>query len=555
MKKISLIFLLTLLSIGLFGQNVVTKVTGKIKKSNGIVVRIGTKLSEKETLLFSSKQNSLRMIVPGKGTFIISPNNTAVKKDNAWLQVLSSCTRIKGSADSLNSRSQLSEKIPDAFNTLTSINELTLISNSQPNKYLFNTADYDLLNGSQFALQINQIGNKSIIYKLRTSKDTLFLYRSDFQLDEDNGKQKQYLLAFYDKAKNKTKVVETIKPYFDDAGEMEAILYTLIDGNKNKSTTGQKELCYNEVYKALGKPSDILFYSTFDKIKQEFNNPIPPNKNPKKGLKEDIESYEKITKLPTNVMRDQINLPAQFSLRQYTPPIQSQGDYGTCVAWSSAYAARTIAWSIRNNYNNIDNAASISKYTFSPQFLFLNIKSPDDAQCESGSSLVDALKFMQDTGVIAWDNSAYNCTAVYSNDDKKNAQTYKIQDFQRLSSWFNIQDSTILNMKRSLAEKRPLLVGMHLPNSFNIVDTKTGIWYPEPSDYVEAIKAKNFSGQYVGHAMCIIGYNDAVNGGSFEIMNSWGKNTGKDGFYWISYDDMKKFGSQVLIMKDIETKK
>ena len=55
--------------------------------------------------------------------------------------------------------------------------------------------------------------------------------------------------------------------------------------------------------------------------------------------------------------------------------------------------------------------------------------------------------------------------------------------------------------------------------------------------------------------MCIIGYNDAVNGGSFEIMNSWGKDSGKDGFYWVSYDDMKKFGSQVLILNDSTTEK
>ena len=96
---------------------------------------------------------------------------------------------------------------------------------------------------------------------------------------------------------------------------------------------------------------------------------------------------------------------------------------------------------------------------------------------------------------------------------------------------------------------------MHLPDSFKFVDTKTGIWYPDPADYKEGEQARKSATKYSGHAMCIIGYNDAVNGGSFEIMNSRGKNSGKDGFYWISYDDMKKFGSQALIMKDVEAKK
>ena len=556
MKIISLIILLSLAFVNLFSQNVVTKVIGKIKKTDGTVVRIGSKLSETETLQFSSKQDIIRMIVPGKGTFVVSPSTAAEKKENVWIEVLSKTVRIQSTTASLSARSEKYEKIPAAFETTKDINLLTVISNSQPNKYLFNIADYDLSNGSRFVLQINQKDNKSVIYKLRTSKDTLLLYRSDFQLDDDNGKEKEYLIAFYDKPKNKTnnKDFPKIKPYFDDAGEMEAILYTLIIGNKTKPKTTQKELCYNEVYKALGKPSDLLFYATFDKIMKQINTPTPINKNFKKGLKEDIASYQKVTKLPTSTMRSAEDLPAQFSLRKYTPTVQSQGNYGTCVAWSTAYAARTIAWSVRNNYNNIDSAAAISTHSFSPQFLFLNIKSQSDAQCQNGSSLVDALQFMQEKGVIAWDNSPYNCATIYSEEDKKNAFNYKIKNFLRLSSWFEIGDSTITAMKQTITEKKPIVFSMHLPKSFNYVDTKTGIWYPIPKDYTEAKNAKQISDLYAGHAMCIIGYNNNINGGSFEIMNSWGTFAGKDGFYWISYYDIKKFGSQVLIMEDSETR-
>ena len=514
MQRISLLILLSLAFVDLFSQNTVTKVIGKIRKADGTVVRIGTKLSEKEVLQFSSKQDKIRMIVPEKGTFVVGPSITAEKKDDVWIELLSKTIRVQSSTASLSARSKMFEKIPEAFQTNTNINQLILISNSQPNKYLFNTADYDLSNGSRFVLQINQKDNKSVIYKLRTSKDTLLLYRSDFQVDEDNGKEKEYLIAFYDKPKNKTnnKDFAKIKPYFDDAGEMEAIIYTLIIGNKTKPKTTQKELCYNEVYKALGKPSDLLFYSTFDKMMQQINNPTTTNKNYKKGLKEDIASYQKVTKLPTPNMRSAEDLPPQFSLRKYTPTVQSQGNYGTCVAWST------------------------------------------DVQCQNGSSLVDALKFMQEKGVIAWDKSPYNCSTIYSEEDKKNAFNYKIQNFQRLSSWFEIDDSTITTMKQTLTEKKSIVFSMHLPKSFNYVDTKTGIWYPNVKDYIEAKNAKKISDLYVGHAMCIIGYNDAINGGSFEIMNSWGTYAGKDGFYWISYDDIKKFGSQVLIIEDSETR-
>jgi C1A family cysteine protease len=69
-------------------------------------------------------------------------------------------------------------------------------------------------------------------------------------------------------------------------------------------------------------------------------------------------------------------------------------------------------------------------------------------------------------------------------------------------------------MKQTLTEKKSIVFSMHLPKSFNNVDTKTGIWYPNAKDYIEAKNAKKISDLYVGHAMCIIGYNDAINGGS-----------------------------------------
>jgi SpoU rRNA methylase family enzyme len=65
-QRISLLILLSLAFVNLFSQNIVTKVIGKIRKADGTVVRIGTKLSEKEVLQFSSKQDAIRMIVPGK---------------------------------------------------------------------------------------------------------------------------------------------------------------------------------------------------------------------------------------------------------------------------------------------------------------------------------------------------------------------------------------------------------------------------------------------------------------------------------------------------------
>ena len=41
-----------------------------------------------------------------------------------------------------------------------------------------------------------------------------------------------------------------------------------------------------------------------------------------------------------------------------------------------------------------------------------------------------------------------------------------------------------------------------------------------------------------GHALCIVGYDDKLGGGAFKIANSWGKNWGKSGFFWLRYQDI-----------------
>ena len=46
--------------------------------------------------------------------------------------------------------------------------------------------------------------------------------------------------------------------------------------------------------------------------------------------------------------------------------------------------------------------------------------------------------------------------------------------------------------------------------------------------------------------MCIIGFNDSIAGGSFEVMNSWGIRNGNQGFYWINYDDFLVFYAEIF---------
>ena len=59
------------------------------------------------------------------------------------------------------------------------------------------------------------------------------------------------------------------------------------------------------------------------------------------------------------------------------------------------------------------------------------------------------------------------------------------------------------------------------------------VWIPSSQDYSQ----RGFG----GHAMCVIGYDDNKNGGSFHVMNSWGEDWGNRGNFWVTYRDFEHF--------------
>ena len=71
-----------------------------------------------------------------------------------------------------------------------------------------------------------------------------------------------------------------------------------------------------------------------------------------KGALFNEEAYSKLPKKAPLATRSYEGLPKSFSLKQYAPLPGDQTDYGTCVAWASAYAARTISESVALNRRN-----------------------------------------------------------------------------------------------------------------------------------------------------------------------------------------------------------
>ncbi|MDR1324750.1 MAG: C1 family peptidase [Treponema sp.] len=241
--------------------------------------------------------------------------------------------------------------------------------------------------------------------------------------------------------------------------------------------------------------------------------------------------YDSLPQKAVQVSRAYESLPTAASLKQYAPEAGNQGMYGTCTAWSSAYAARTILESIA--LNRWDRQA-ITSNVFSPNFVYKNLfifnGQPDDPAGQRGAAISWALNFMRDKGPVKMlDREKQLDFRAIPSSLYANSRAYPIAGYATLfRSDTQRQEDKILMVKKSLAESKPVVIGMNCPNSFFAAHD---VWRPRESP----------AGSYGGHAMCVVGYDDAKYNGAFEVQNSWGDRWGNAGFTWIPYDVFASF--------------
>lgn len=219
------------------------------------------------------------------------------------------------------------------------------------------------------------------------------------------------------------------------------------------------------------------------------------------------------------------NLPEYVSLEKFTPSRLNQGHQGSCVAWSSAYAARTILEAVSTHQNP-------NEIAFSPAFLYNQI-GLDDCQ---GSYIIRAMKNLTEVGSVPFNDFPYDekdCIRQPGRQMLKDAEKFKMLGFNRLTDGESTQQISIRSIKEHLASDAPVVIGMMVGGSFMQEMTGQEVWHPTASDYSQM--------EFGGHAMCVIGYNDRKEGGAFQIMNSWGNEWGVNGIAWIRYGDFKKF--------------
>lgn len=219
-------------------------------------------------------------------------------------------------------------------------------------------------------------------------------------------------------------------------------------------------------------------------------------------------------------------LPEQFSLEEYAPKRRNQGKQGSCVAWASSYAARTILESRRTGQDP-------DQLAFSPSYLYNQIALPN---CQ-GAYLPQAMKTMKQNGGLPFNEFRYDersCSDKPDRTEVSEGARYSINGYTRLSK-DDTRELDMLAIKQHVAQGAPVVIGMMVGGTFMQDMRGKEVWVPSKSDYDQ----RGFG----GHAMCVIGYDDYKYGeeGAFEIMNSWGEEWGKDGICWVRYKDFDFF--------------
>ncbi|HEU4608439.1 MAG TPA: C1 family peptidase [Chitinophagaceae bacterium] len=218
-------------------------------------------------------------------------------------------------------------------------------------------------------------------------------------------------------------------------------------------------------------------------------------------------------------------LPEAASLQKWAPDPGNQGQQGSCVAWSSAYAARSILEAARTGTN-------ANQLRFSPSFLYNQI-GLDGCQ---GSYIERAMEFMTKQGAVPYDAFPYDDKDCSRQPDMgliREAEQYRMRGFTRLTVGDRNDQLDMRAIRENLSQGAPVVIGMMVGPSFMQPMMGKDVWEPEAGD-------EQMQG-FGGHAMCVVGYDDSKYGGAFLLMNSWGPEWGHNGFAWVQYRYFKYF--------------
>jgi C1A family cysteine protease len=215
-------------------------------------------------------------------------------------------------------------------------------------------------------------------------------------------------------------------------------------------------------------------------------------------------------KLYSAIAAPPVKLPAAVDLRAKCPPVEDQGQLGSCTANA-----------LVGNLEFLEIKAGKPVTDLSRLFVYYNERALEGTINEDAGAMIrDGVKSLVKQGVCTEKAWPYVISRFAT---KPPAACFKQGLAHQVLSYHRIL--TVQEMKNCLAEGYPFVFGFTVYEAFeSAAVAKTGrLNLPKPQE-------KSLG----GHAVLAVGYNDATK--RFTVRNSWGANWGLSGYFTMPYD-------------------
>jgi C1A family cysteine protease len=209
------------------------------------------------------------------------------------------------------------------------------------------------------------------------------------------------------------------------------------------------------------------------------------------------------------VRRVTAKLPAAVDLRPTCPPVEDQGNLGSCTAQAIVGALEFLE--LKDGLPLVD---------LSRLFVYYNERVMEHTvQSDAGAQIRDGIKSVAKQGVcteLKWPYLISKFKLKPTPTCYKQALKHRIVEYQSLVS--------LADMRACLAEGYPFVFGFTVYESFESEKVaKTGnVSIPQKDERVLG-----------GHAVLAVGYNDKQK--RFSVRNSWGTDWGLQGYFTMPY--------------------
>ncbi|MCL9807375.1 C1 family peptidase [Flavobacterium amniphilum] len=209
---------------------------------------------------------------------------------------------------------------------------------------------------------------------------------------------------------------------------------------------------------------------------------------------------------------------AKLDVSKYlpSPPVGDQGSEGSCVGWGVGYAAHGITRYINNTIHQSNWAGA----TRSAAYVYNQIKI---SNCGSGSYPNDAMNLIKNQGQCSNSQMPYVAGGCYT---QPTTQQRTWASGRKTGGWFNISTTNVNDIKYYLSQNYPVAACFDVNQSFYDMRNNNHVW------------ANLYGARQGGHCVCIVGYDD--NTRQFKVLNSWGANWGRSGYFYVTYDNMAR---------------